>query len=165
VNQLKQWLNSREPRERLLLILGSITLVIGLLYFSIWNPLATAIVKKQSSIVSIENTLATMRESADEIIRLRDLTGNNQARNSRPLLSTIDATAQTMKLRQMIRTIKPKGQNAAQVWFDDVPFDKLMQWLGQLQQTAGVQVESITLHNRDVPGFVQARITLSRAGG
>jgi len=164
MNQLKQWLDTREPRERVLLIAGAITVLTGILYFSIWDPLATGIVKKQNSIVSIENTLANMRDSAAEITRLRGLSGSNQARNKRPLLSTIDATAQTMKLRQMIRTIKPKGQNAAQVWFDDVPFDKLIKWLGQLQLTAGVQVMSITVHKRDVPGFVQARITLGRAG-
>ena len=164
MKQLRQWLDSREPRERMILMLGAATVLVGLLYFSIWNPLAMGIVKKQNSIVSIENTLTNMRESAAEITRLRALSGSNQARNKRPLLSTIDATAQTMKLRQMIRTIKPKGQHAAQVWFDDVPFDKLMQWLGQLQQTAGVQVESITLHKRDAPGYVQARITLGRAG-
>jgi len=164
MKQLKKWLDTREPRERVILILGAITVLIGLFYFSLWSPLATAIVKKQSSIVSIENTLANMHESAAEITRLRALSGSSQARNKRPLLSTIDATAQSMKLRQMIRTIKPKGQNAVQVWFDDVPFDQLMKWLGQLQITAGVQVESITLHKRDVPGYVQARITLGRAG-
>jgi len=164
MKQLRQWLETREPRERVILILGAITVLIGLFYFSLWNPLATAIVKKQSSITSIESTLANMHESAAEIVRLRALSGSSQARNKRPLLSTIDATAQSMKLRQMIRTIKPKGQNAAQVWFDDVPFDQLMKWLSQLQITAGVQVESITLHKRDAPGYVQARITLGRAG-
>lgn len=164
MNQLKQWLNAREPRERMILILGAITVLVGLLYFSIWNPLASGIVKKQNSITGMEKTLANMREQAEEITMLRALSGSNPARNKRPLLSTIDATAHSMKLRQMIRTIKPKGQDAAQVWFDDVPFDKLIQWLGQLKQTAGVQVESITLHKRDVPGYVQARITLGRAG-
>ncbi|HED17262.1 MAG TPA: type II secretion system protein M [Gammaproteobacteria bacterium] len=164
MKQLQQWLDTREPRERLLLILGAIVALIGILYFSIWDPLATAIVKKQSSVIRAEETLANMHESATEISRLRALSGSSQARNKRPLLSTIDATAQTMKLRQMIRTIKPKGQNAVQVWFDDVPFDKLTQWLGQLQITAGVQVESITVHKRDASGYVQARITLGRAG-
>ncbi len=164
MNQLKQWYLGREPRERMMLIAGAIAIVIGILYFSIWNPLASGIERKQKTVSNMQYALAKMHDSADEIRRLRALSGNNQARNKRPLLSTIDSTASSMKLRQMIRTIKPKGKQAAQVWFDEVPFDKLVRWLGQLQQTAGVQVESITVHQRDTPGHVQARITLGRAG-
>ena len=48
------------------------------------------------------------------------------------------------------------------IWLDDVPFDALVRWLGDLHTRYGVRVEAANIERESGPGLVSARLTLMR---
>jgi general secretion pathway protein M len=46
------------------------------------------------------------------------------------------------------------------IWLEDVPFDGLVRWLGDLHARYGVRVDNADIERESGPGLVNARLTL-----
>jgi general secretion pathway protein M len=58
---------------------------------------------------------------------------------------------------------QPDGQDGIRVTFEDAGFDALIAWLGNLQSSYAVSVESATLDGGRSPGIVNATLVLRRS--
>jgi general secretion pathway protein M len=52
--------------------------------------------------------------------------------------------------------IQPRGEDL-QVWIDEVPFNRLLTWLGALQSKQGITAASLDLNSTETPGQVKVR--------
>ena len=160
MSKVTDWLASKEPRERLILISGAILLCLFLIYSLIMQPLTSGLDKRERLLEQQRETLAWMKQSAGEIKTLRSFSSNKSGANSKQsLLSTVDRTAKTVLPREAIRRVEPQGNNQVQLWVEKAPFDPLLQWISTLQQRYAITVSSISI-DRQEQGIVNARISL-----
>jgi general secretion pathway protein M len=161
---MKQWWLSKTPQEHLAMIIGGSAVLILLIYLIIWRPFEQNLEKKALLVTSQESTLEWMRGNVDLIQSLSAKQDKRGTNSKEALLTLVDRTAKSIKLREQIQRIKPQGENTVQLWVEQASFDTLISWLGQLTQNYALDIESLNIDKQESPGLVNARVVLQRGG-
>lgn len=162
---IKDWLAGLEPRERQLVLAGALVLGLLLVYGLLVAPLLSAYQARAARVEQQRAELVWMQQTA---ARIQQLQAGGGARagglGDRSLLAVVDGSAREAGLGGALRRVRPEGSDAVRVWFEGVPFDGLVEWLGRLEQEFRVQVKLITLERQPEAGRVHAQLTLEAAG-
>jgi len=148
-------------REKRLVIIASIVVVITLVYFMIWEPLQDGIQTSRVRIKAQNDTLLQMREQAAEAKQL--MAAQRQAGanvGSSSLLVIIERTAQQKNLKSRLQKVQPEGQDGVRVWVENASFDQLIDWLALLENRNTIYVSEIIIERQKEPGRVNSRILL-----
>lgn len=162
---MKDWWLTKTQREQLMLIAAAAVTLLFLLYLLAWQPFTQAVEQKRLLVTNQQTTFNWMEENLPEIQRLRGRQSNQTKSTSEALLTLVDRTAKQRQLRQQIQRIKPQGDNAVQLWVEQVAFDTLLRWLGELTAQHGIAIDSLNIDRQESPGLVNARLVLLRSGG
>jgi general secretion pathway protein M len=157
------WLNQLAPRERRVLIIGAVTLVIMMGYFMLWEPLITARAQLENVVAAQKTTLRWMTDAAAEVKQLRFNTSPTKT-HKQSLLNLIDKSIRTGRLAKTNKRIEPKGKQEVQVRFKAVSFTALMRWLGQLYNQHQVEMSQIRIERQQAPDQVKVNLTLKYNG-
>lgn len=161
---MKDWFDKLEPKERMMLAVGGVLLVLLLIYVLVLAPIRSAYQSLKLGVAEQRETIAWMQGSAQTIERLMRSSGSaSQGLGGRSLLAVTDSTARAGGLGATLKRVEPEGSNSVRVWLDGAPFDVLIKWLGMLGTQHGVDVNSVTLERSDAAGLVNARLTLEAA--
>lgn len=161
---MKDWFDKLEPKERMMLAVGGVVLVLFLIYALVLAPIRSGYHALEQGVAEQRDTLAWMQGSAQTIQRLRSSSGTAaQGLGGRSLLAVTDSTARAGGLGDALKRVEPEGSNSVRVWLDGAPFDVLVRWLGTLSTRHGVDANSVTLERSEVAGRVNARMTLEAA--
>ena len=118
-----------------------------------------------ASVDAWERSLAELRP-------LRPLAAQAQASGSTVVTSSqqspiivVDQTLRSRGLEQFRRRSQPTANNGIRVEFENVAFDDLVLWLGELGQHHGMHVQagSLSVASQSGPGRINASLTLERA--
>lgn len=151
-------------RDQQALKLMTVAVLLALVYFAIWRPVAQyhdqALADRQSAV----DLLAWMQENRATI---RDLSGNDgsagnsasKPANGRELMATVTSTARESGLD--LQRFEPSGDDAIRVWLEDVPFTQVAAWLEGLNSNHGILIDQAAMDRRDTPGLVSVRLTLA----
>ena len=160
---MKDWFLSLEERERLFVTAAAAVLVVAVFYLAVWMPLD----RGQSSVA---NSVASWRDSVAE---LRLLQGELQAAGAgqtevagldQSLVVIVDETLRSRGLYEALQRSQPTGANGIRVEFENVAFDDLVLWLGDLSSRYALQVQAANFSaaSREQDGRVNSTITLER---
>lgn len=157
---LRERYTALQPREQQLLLLGSLVLLLALVYLAAWEPAAAAR-------ASAQQALTDARDNAVRIERLAAVAGNNGGKPAivganQSLLATVDQASKASKIGSPPSRLQPDGDTRVRVWFENVPFDAMVTWLDTLQTRYGIRVENAEFTRKDKPGQVDARLSLVR---
>lgn len=152
------------PRERAMVSVAVACLVLFLAYTAIIAPMNKNLARLRAAVPEDQAKLATMREQAAQIAMLK-ARGASMSARSGSILATIEQTAMQRGLRGAITRMEPEGSNAVNLQLDAVPFNTLIAWLADLQQTHGVRAQSANFDADPAPGTVRARLYLRGPGG
>ena len=162
---MKNWFDSLEERERQFVSIGAIVVLITLLYVLVWTPLNAKQTALQNDIQQLQRSIIDLRP-----LRVSSASGDptrpkpkNTSQQS-PLI-IVDQTLQGRGLDRYRRNSQPTSSNGIRVVFEDVAFDDLVLWLGDLSEQYAMHVEngSISVGSQRVSGRVNATLTLERA--
>jgi general secretion pathway protein M len=157
---MKDWFYGLEPRERMMVAIGSALLALLLLYSVIWEPIASRYTGLQESVQAQKETLAWMQQAAAEIKALQHSgAGPGRGLGGRSLLAVVDQSVRSGGLGGTIKRIEPDGTRGVKVWLEGVAFDPMILWLGSLSKTYQIETSIITLEPVG-DGRVNARLTL-----
>lgn len=158
---MKQWFSGLSNRERLIVSGGAIVVLVLSVYLLLWEPLARQRSQLQTSVQAQRNTYAWMQKAAIEIKQLSGKGGGvkNQAGS---LLGTINNTAKSKLAGAILKRVEEDRQQGVRVWIEQVAFDDLIIWLGQLQQQYGISVSSLVSERHAKTGRVDVRLILQR---
>lgn len=148
-------------REKRLVIITAIVVVITVVYFMIWQPLQDGIQTSRVRVKAQHQTLTQMQEQAAEARQL--LAAQRQAgsnRSSSSLLVIIERTAQTKNLKSRLQKVQPEGEDSVRVWVENASFDQLIDWLALLENRNTIYVSEIIIERQKEPGRVNSRILL-----
>ena len=151
-------------RDQQALKLMVVALLLALVYFAIWRPVASYHDQAVSARNNASELLAWMQQNREVIRGLSDVgtTGSsaaNKPENGRELMATVTGTAREAGLD--LQRFEPSGDDSIRVWLEDVPFGQVAQWLEGLSSDHGILIEQATMDRRGAPGVVSVRLTLA----
>ena len=144
---MMDWLDTLQPRERIVLLVGGAVGVLILAWSLAWSPLRTANLDLDAMLAEKHSILADAR-------RLQSL-GAPPVPPVAPgesLVLVVDQTHRAHGLGGTLSRNQPDGEDGIRVTFQRVPFAQLVGWLGALQQGHGVVVISANLDGSQQPG-------------
>lgn len=161
---MKDWFEELEAREKLFVGVGAIVVAISLLYGFMWAPLDRSHARVAASVDDWQRSLAELRP-------LKGLAQSGVADAPRAAASQqspiiiVDQTLRSRGLEQFRRRSQPTTSNGIRIEFENVAFDELVLWLGDLadQYAMHVQAGSLSTGGRSGPGRISATLTLERA--
>ena len=161
---MKSLLANMSSRERWVLAAGAVVTVLLVLLFT-WISLQGRVERLQGQVRDHQSLDQWMRAAAQQVTELRGMQSRgNRNTGNRSLLAIVDQTAKQAGLSNAIKRIEPEREDNVRVWFEEVAFDDMINWLSRVQQNYGVQVDVISVDRQDRVGMVNARMVLAGSG-
>lgn len=160
---MKDWFYSLDERERLFVTAAAAVLAIAVFYLAIWMPLDRGQSSAANSVSSWRDSVAELRLLQGELrssnVGQSEVTGLDQS-----LVVIVDETLRNRGLYEALQRSQPTGANGIRVEFENVAFDDLMLWLGDLSSRYALQVQAANFStaSREQDGRVNSTITLER---
>lgn len=159
---VNQWLETLEERERYFVIVGSIALVVTLLYLIIWEPIISNYETQQQNYESQRQLHSWMKASSSEIRKITAAGGSVVAKSRNQSISSLaDRSAITSGIKPFIETID-QNKKGVKVSLVSADFDKIIIWLSDLENKYGIITTKLKVDKSKVAGAVDAQITLER---
>jgi len=162
---VNEWFNSLDSRERQFVSIGVVVAVIALAYGLGWAPLDKKHTALKTDVATWERSLADLRPlrvmaASGGEVRARPTGGVQQS----PII-IVDQTLRSRGLDRYRKRSQPTSSNGIRVEFENVSFDELVLWLGDLsgQHAMLVQAGSFSVGSQVSPGRINASLTLERA--
>ena len=160
---MRDWFESLEPRERLFVSIGAAIVAIALLWGLIWAPLDRGHRELQQRVSTWERSLADIRPLASMPQPQSGSRPASTAGAAQSPVVIVDSTLRSHGLGQPKRS--QPTPNGIRVEFENVAFDKLVVWLGDLSYQYGMEVQagSLSAATSESPGRINASLTLERS--
>ncbi len=152
MNELKTWWQGTSDRERQLVLVCGVVLIIAAIYFMGLKPLAQRAEQAQMQMAGEKQLLSWVQDKANTIVSLRAISSNSSGSNNRPLNQVVSSTARQYKV-ELIR-MQPRD-DMLQVWVQPLPFNQLVNWLDNLKDKQGLEVLFLDINRSDKPGMVE----------
>ncbi len=161
---MRNWFESLAQRERLFVSAGGVVLLVALVYAMVWLPLDKGQQSMSASIATWERSLADLQP-------LSGLHSSNPNTGSAAGVSSqqtpvviVDQTLRARGLDNSLKRSQPTTTNGIRVEFDNIAFDDLVLWLGDLSTQFGMHVTtgSMSATSQAGPGRINATFTLER---
>lgn len=161
---MKHWFKDLEQREQIFVAGGAVVVLIALVYSLVWVPLDTGQKAMAQEVAVWQRSLAELKP----LKGLQPASGNGQASvnagaNQTPVV-IVDQTLRARGLDRALKRSQPTTSNGIRVEFENVAFDDLVLWLGDLSAQYGMQVTSgsMSTSSQSAPGRINATFTLER---
>ena len=162
---MKDWFEGLEQREQIIVGVGGVIALLILLWALVWMPLDRAHNDARANLERWQDALADLRVVAANLGA-----GGPVSATSRPVSSSdspvviVDRTLREHALNNTARRQQPTP-NGVRVEFENVAFDQLVVWLGDLNSRYAMEVQagSLSIASRSGPGRINASLTLERA--
>lgn len=159
MSALKDYLDGLETRERSLVIIAGLLILIIVPYQFMWKPFSESLVNSEIRIESQKKQFIKMQYQSQKIIQLRGA-GNIVSQPGKQFLNNqIQTAAKRHGLTNNLK-IKSDAQDSIRVSLDNVPFDNVMNWLDQLVSGSGVIVSKLTVDRQPSLGRVNVSVYL-----
>lgn len=158
---MREWFDSLEEREQLVLSVGAVLTCLIILWGFVWTPLHNGARELDEVVSEKQLLLATLQ-------RAQALSGSPGAApaagaSTQSLVLLVDQTHRSHGLTGTLQRNQPDGPDGIRVTFQAAAFDSLMDWLVVLQRSHGVAVESANFDGGRQTGVVSATLVLRRS--
>ena len=144
--------HSLSERERMLVNIASVVLLVAVFYFGCWAPIQQSLQTNKAAVKTQLELLSWVEQTANRAIQLQQSGGNKPVfRGSLP--QTVNQTAARHGIA--IARMQPQDSHI-QVWVDKAPFNDVLAWLQQLEQS-GLAIDEADLAEADQPGMIKVR--------
>jgi len=159
---VRDWFESLEVRERWFVMTGAAIVAVALLWGLVWAPLDKGHHDLQQRVETWERSLAELRPLAAMPQPTGTTPGARPSAAAQSPVVIVDTTLRSHGLGQPKRS--QPTPNGIRVEFENVAFDQLVVWLGELSSQYGMEVQSGSLSPAPVnsPGRINATLTLER---
>lgn len=159
---MKQQWQSMSEREKNMVSIGSIAIILGILYFFIWSPVSDKISQTKQVVSYQQETLQWMQTANQAIQQLRQSSTRPQQVSDESFLSVTAQTLANTQLSEFTSQVRETQNNKVRVSFANVPFDKLMDWLKLIWNRYNISVNQIALTPKNT-GFVEVNLVLQKS--
>jgi len=158
MNTLQTWWQSLVQRERIVVSILAVVIVMVLFQMMIWQPVHQARLNAYISIDKQSELLQWMKQQA-EIARTLQPNSNVSKLASGSIGQRVNLAAKKHKIT--ISRLQTSDQNTIQIWLVDADFSQVLLYLQTLQTKYNVLVTSIAVTETNKPGLVDVRVSFS----
>lgn len=151
--------NERTANERIILIFGLSMVLLLLAFLLVYYPLTGKTNELKEELTNNEALLAWMGNTAPKLFQERNIVRADAAKE---VFSIVEENFKPYASQQGILSIVRENENKVTVNFAEIGFDDLIVKLNYLFDSYNIDVEEIQLSKIEKPGYVQAKIGLSR---
>ena len=156
--QIKEWWDNISEREQQLTFISLVVVFIAIIYFLIWQPIATNLAESQQKLQSSQQTLHWVESNANKLVAA-GVGSNKTTARKQNLSQLISSTAKRNKI--VISRIQNRN-GSVDIWINQVEFNQFLKWITALQNQYQVQVNSADLNQDKIQGMVKInRLSLS----
>ena len=162
---MKDWFTALQQREQIFVAGGALVVLLVIFYSLVWEPLDTGQKTLSAGVATWERSLAELKPLKG---MQQTASGNVAVVSNADQQTPVVIVDQTLRARGLDRALKrsqPTTSNGIRVEFDNVAFDDLILWLGDLSGQYGMQVTSGSMSTsaQSGRGRINATFTLERA--
>jgi general secretion pathway protein M len=163
---LQNWFDSLAPRERIMVGVCGIVIVIAGLWAGVIKPVYLGSAELADRVNSKTAQLASLQEQAAQVRNVADArSGASQPPSANEsIVVVIDRTARSRQLQQYLKRNQPDGAGGVRLRFESAPFDDLIGLLGELRQNYGMTMVSGNF-DESGPGRVNCSIVMALVSG
>ena len=161
---MMNWFESLAQRERLFVSVGGVVLLVALIYAFVWLPLDKGQQSMSASIATWERSLADLQPLSSLQLG-NSINGPTAGANSpQTPVVIVDQTLRARGLDNSLKRSQPTTTNGIRIEFENIAFDDLVLWLGDLSVQFGMHVTtgSMSATSQAGPGRINATFTLER---
>ncbi|NOH80873.1 type II secretion system protein M [Vibrio sp. RE86] len=147
---LQMWWQSISQREQRLVVVGSLLLILGALYWGVVQPVSARAEAAQMRIQSEKQLLSWVKDKADEISQLKAQGGKSVS----DLAINRAVSSSVGRFNVELIRVQPRGEEF-QVWVAPMPFNQFMNWVTFLQDTYGIGVVFLDVDKGDKEGLIE----------
>lgn len=164
--QLRQslllFIAARDARERKMLMVGVLAVVLALVYVVLLEPALSGRTQLRKSLPGLHQQVAQMRDLTDQARKLSNKAGVPlKAQVTAPTREGI--TASLARASLSAQSIAISG-DFIKVELQQVPFDRMVTWLENLQSASQVAVVDASISAQSTLGMVNATLSLRHVG-
>ena len=161
---MKDWFATLAYRERVMVLVCAVFVVVAMLWLLVWKPLDSRHDALRSSVADWETGLAQLQRVAE--LQGSGVTPGGETQlgaNQTPVI-IVDTTLRARGLSSALRRSQPTTSTGIRVEFENVAFNSLVLWLGDLsaRYAMDVQAGSLSVPPQAEPGRINATLTLER---
>jgi general secretion pathway protein M len=155
--KLQAWYTGLQERERRVVAIGGIALVVVVLFGGLLLPLQSAVSSAVKRADERRDDLSWMHANVAELQSGASTVFNDSG--EAPVV-IVDRVGRDIGLSSALKGTQPSG-NGVRVQLEAAPFDTLIIWLARLDQRYGLAIDSITVDRGARPGLVNANVTFA----
>lgn len=161
---MTDWFANLERREQWFVGTGAIAVLLIVFWGLVWTPLDTAQRRLETSVTDWQRSLNDLQAIASALTATQNGSRRAPADSSQSPMVIVDQTLSVRGLNSAVQRRQPTP-NGIRVEFENVAFDQLVLWLGDLSARHGMNVQagSLSLSGRAGPGRINASLTLERS--
>lgn len=159
---MNEWWQRLSIREKWMIIIGGIFVVIIFAYVFIWSPLSSNVNNLQTTNTEQRQLLNWMQHANRQIQQLKAAGFTEKPASTEALLVIAEKTLAEKKLSQYLNQVQQPSDNQLVLTFKTVPFDKLIAWLEFIWRQYSINVTQISVEKTNTPGLVEAKLTLAK---
>ena len=161
---MKDWFANLEQREQWMVGVGGVVVLVIVLWAFIWMPLNQGQARLESSVDIWQRALSDIRGIAAQGVQSGDAGRARPVGANETPIVIVDRTLRERSLNNSVQR-QTDVPNGIRIVFENVPFDQLVVWLGELYSNYGLAVQQgdLATSSRNEPGRINATLTLERA--
>ena len=159
---MRDWFESLAPRERLFVAIGALAVALIVLYGMLWVPFDKRHDQLAADVQSWQRALAELKPLQGALGQAGNAAVSRPTSNQTPVV-IVDQTARSRGLDRALKRSQPTTSTGIRVEFEDVAFDDLVLWLGDLSSQYGLVMQQGSFSSSTAgPGRVNSTVTLER---
>jgi len=160
---MKNWYNTLAPRERALVLYGSIISIALLFWMLLVKPLYNNHQKLNKVISTQKESLQKMQKQSIQIKQL-------QGQGVKPITITtgnpqqlVERSLQTWRLKPQLERMQSQGANGVTLSLKNTNADRVMRFLHELEEKYALSIDKLIINNnKKEAGFADIRLTIKR---
>ena len=158
---MREWFDTLESREKILIVFASIFVIITSTYMLILSPMIKERDSLNVSIKDWENLIIEINH-LKQLDAQSQLTINNQNKPEQSLVVIVDISLREYNLYQSLQRSLPNGNDNIRVELQEASFNDLILWIEKLDSVYNLKVVSANFSqsSNGEYGFVNTSLTL-----
>jgi len=164
MNQVAKYWHSLQARDRLVLAVGGVCVVLILLYAYLFQPWHKALNSMEAKLPNLRKDLVWMRQQSDLLKGVGGTAPIASKGADQSLLSVVEQTARKARLKKAIQQMTPaQSGSEVRVVLEEADFNQWLRWIDELYQQYGVDIKQLSAErDDDKPNVAEIRVTFLR---
>lgn len=154
---MKAYLNSLNEREKWMVVVAGLSLLIFIYYQFLYTPLSNNVALKSLQLIEKTETLEWMKKVRNQAHSSK----TKQSVDNSQLLTILATQLKDNATLKFPYQLQQTGSGDIQLTFDAVPFNLFMQWLAKINDKYTITIKQFNVDDSDTPGITRLMIIIT----